>query len=277
MISGKPRAYAIGVLACILGFLAFSYTTKGTYCLVFGQSRSDAVDLHLRWVEERYFLHGQNPYDVWRQHHPRATTLLGPAPATGRNDTVDPQFGGTDPTHPPWGYLSGLPLLWPDWPAARTYYAIVNAIALLLIAAWAYAWGRSQGKSAGLLAALAALAIAGNCTALEGRTVWHSRGGATGRCFVAGPNRVGSCERLVGRFGDAKADHCRAVFLGIGATRAVPGRCGRLRLLGIGRGCNASANGGGAVGSSSPDANPGEHACGTGHARLHRFASDSGH
>lgn len=167
MISEKSRAVLGGALACVLGLLALGYTAKGMHGLIFGTARSDAVDLHLRWVEQRYFLRGQNPYDVWRRHDARAAALLGPAPIIERANSLDPRLGGTDPTHPPWGYLSGLLLLWPDWPAIRVYFALLNLLALAVIVRWAYGLARSEGKATALLAALAVLAVAGNCTALE--------------------------------------------------------------------------------------------------------------
>jgi hypothetical protein len=166
MCRADARKVGLWLLVGILGALASAYLVKGFCGLVAGEERSDAVDLRLRWTEQRYFLRGQNPYDVWARHHPRGTAHGVPAPV-GRDASVEPSLGNTEPAHPPWGYASGLLLFWTEWPAARSYYAALNLLALLVIAAWAYRVGASAGPVGGPLLAVAMLAIGGTCTALE--------------------------------------------------------------------------------------------------------------
>lgn len=167
MTANKIHTIVTWALAGGLGLLAFGYTTRGMYYLVLGRNASDAVDLHLRWVEQRYFVRGQDPYDVWLRHDRRAASLPRTAEPTDRDDTLDPSLGCPDPTHPPWGYVSGALLLWPDWPACRIYYAAVNLVALAFLGWWAYRMGRPYGRGPAWLLTSATLAVGGTCTALE--------------------------------------------------------------------------------------------------------------
>jgi hypothetical protein len=151
----------------VLGLLALAYIAKGNWSLLLGQERSDGVDLKLRWTEQRYFLRGQNPYDVWAANDPRGRDAGPERTRADRPDQVALELGGPEPAHPPWGYISGLAFFWPEWPWTRLYYAALNFIGLLILAAYAFHVAAESKPLAGVLLATATLAIGGTCTALE--------------------------------------------------------------------------------------------------------------
>ena len=136
MLTVVPRA---GILACVLalGALGAAYQIKGNIDLVVGEGHGAAVDLRNRDKEQALFVRGQNPFD-----HMEAS-------------------------QPPWGYLFGLALTWPDWPAVRIYFAAVNAAALAFLMWWAYREPRDATPEVRLLLAGAVLAFGGSCTATE--------------------------------------------------------------------------------------------------------------
>src|SRR5258708_3325591 len=115
--------WCLVLLFPLVAFLAIAHPLRGLSCLVVGSDRRDAVDLKLRWTEERYFLRGKNPFDVWSSHSPRAAQN---GISFGRPAEVERDIGGPDPAHPPWGYVTGLFYLWPSWPAVRVYFAGLN-------------------------------------------------------------------------------------------------------------------------------------------------------
>jgi hypothetical protein len=163
----SSRNRAFWVLAALLTLLAAFYQVRGLRGLTIGQDRGDALDLRLRWTEERYFLDGKNPYDVWLNNAPRVREAgLQPAPGP-RDASVDPELGLADPAHPPWAYISGVLFFWPDWPIQRWYFAALNLVAIATLAGWAFRMGRPYGRGAGAFLAAAALALGGMATTLE--------------------------------------------------------------------------------------------------------------
>jgi hypothetical protein len=147
--------------------LCVAYYTKGIYHLIDGNELGDAVDLRQRWVEQRYFLQGQNPFDIWLNNAPIAKRDGSVPLESFRNAQVDFQLGVVDPAHPPWGYISGMLFLWPKWPAVRWYYAMINLVFGLVIGGWAFQLGRAYGRSGAFLLSSAAVAFGGATTALE--------------------------------------------------------------------------------------------------------------
>jgi hypothetical protein len=152
----------MAIALCALGVL---YQGKGHYYLNFGTDRADAIDLRQKWTEHHYFLAGINPYDAWLQHGPMRETEAARQSIAARG-TV-PNLGVPDPASPPWAYVPGVLWFWPPWPAVRTYYSVLNLVAMAVIAAWAFSQLKRFGTVFGWLGASAALALAGATTALE--------------------------------------------------------------------------------------------------------------
>jgi len=149
----------------LVGFLAVIHPLRGLSALVLGSEKGDAVDLHLRWTEQHYFLRRINPFDVWMRSP--AASRAGVAMDTGRPSDIESDLGPTDPAHPPWGYVGGLAYLWPDWPLVRSYYAGLNLLILVALAFWLYRAVRPLGKPVAWLAALGVPAMQGVCLTLE--------------------------------------------------------------------------------------------------------------
>jgi hypothetical protein len=136
MAGAVPRQL---VLACALALcgLGAAYQVKGNVDLIVGQSPGSAIDLRNRDVEQAYFTAGKDPHDF----------MLG--------------------SQPPWGYEFGLLLTWPEWPAVRAYFALLNLIALAFLMWWAYHLPRDATPEARLLLMSAVGAFGGSCTATE--------------------------------------------------------------------------------------------------------------
>jgi hypothetical protein len=126
-------------------------------------------DLYFRWTEQRYVYNGQNPNDVILR---AAAIHYGqPLPECPRNDRVDPKLG---PLHygqggyPPWSYFTSAFCIWPtSYQSARNFYAVLNALALLVILGWAYRIGRPHSIAGGVFLATAVLANYGNYNCLD--------------------------------------------------------------------------------------------------------------
>jgi hypothetical protein len=165
-VSLPPRWLTL-LAAVFLLLLGLSYHVKGHYLLVYGEHRSDAIDLRQKWTEQQYFLQRQNPFDVWIRYGPLTKTRTEPFHHPTRNDTIDPRLGLRDPAHPPFGFVSALPFFWPDWPAVRLWWSALNLVATLVILAYAFHIGSRYGPEVGFLFAAAVLAIGGAATTLE--------------------------------------------------------------------------------------------------------------
>jgi hypothetical protein len=126
-------------LTAVLAIAALGvvYQAKGFHDLIWGSDVTSAVDLLNRDVEHRFFVRGENPFD-----HVEAS-------------------------QPPWGYPFGLVLTWPEWPAVRVYFAVLNALALALLLFWIYRYARGAPREIRLLLMVSVLAFGGACTATE--------------------------------------------------------------------------------------------------------------
>ncbi len=124
------RQKKLGILITIagLGAVALAYWGKGLFYLVDGPGGTGAIDLRQRWIEQRYVLHRQNPYDVY------FASLGAPeleAARRGRDASAIAELGPpTVIAYPPWAYFSGYALLWPPWGVARLYYAVIQLLCL---------------------------------------------------------------------------------------------------------------------------------------------------
>lgn len=123
--------------ALAISALGVAYQAKGFHDLIWGDEVTSAVDLFNRDVEHRFFVRGENPFD-----HVEAS-------------------------QPPWGYPFGVVLTWPEWPAVRAYFAVINALALAVLLFWIYRYARRAPNEIRLLLMASVLAFGGTCTAAE--------------------------------------------------------------------------------------------------------------
>jgi hypothetical protein len=126
-------------LACALALFALgaAYQVKGNIELIASTAPGSAVDLKNRDMEQAFFAQGKNPLDE----------MVG--------------------SQPPWAYAFGMLLTWPEWPAVRVYWAVLNALALAFLMAWAYRQPRDATIETRLLLMAAVFAFGGSCTATE--------------------------------------------------------------------------------------------------------------
>ncbi len=168
MLIWKPpmpdRKSTMLILIVGLCALASSYWAKGFWYLIDGPAGQGAIDLRVRWVDQRYVLHRQNPFDVYFTHHGAAV------PAVvwhGRDASVIPQLGAPAAVgYPAWSYFSGYVLFWPSWQTTRVYYAAIQLICLLWLVRWAFLQGRQVDAWCGAFCASAVAATASFCTTL---------------------------------------------------------------------------------------------------------------
>ena len=137
----------------LLGGLVIAlYLARGFYFLAFSPTVG-AGDLRFRKTELHYFMKGQNPYEVF---------LANASPYSmmkwnfgGRSTEVDPVVGVGDtmslPAYPPWAYPLITFFAWPEWPATRAYFALLNLLALAAIT-WALYELAGKGDRGALVA-----------------------------------------------------------------------------------------------------------------------------
>ena len=136
MAAAVPRRLVLA-FALALSALGGAYQIKGNADLIAGQLPSSAIDLKNRDMEQAFFTAGKNPYEFM----------------TG--------------SQPPWAYAFGVVLTWPEWPAVRAYFALVNVVALAFLMWWAYHLPRDATAETRLLLMAAVGAFGGACTATE--------------------------------------------------------------------------------------------------------------
>ncbi len=123
----------------------------------------------MRWVEQRYVYHGQNPYDVVQLVHAQKFGL--PVPECRRDNRVDPEIG--EPYHraggyPPWAFPTVAPVVLPTpWRFAVLYFGLLNVVALAITFVWAYQIGRPHSLAGGVFLGAAAVAVFANYRALR--------------------------------------------------------------------------------------------------------------
>jgi hypothetical protein len=154
---------ALCVIAGLCG-VAILYWAKGFRYLIDGPGGTGAIDLRLRWVDQQYVLHRQNPFDVFFAQH----GLPEPAAAReGRDASVISEIGAPAAVgYPAWSYFSGYLFFWPPWRATRFYYAGIQVICLLWLLRWAFLQGRQVDAWCGAFCAAAVAATASFCTTL---------------------------------------------------------------------------------------------------------------
>ncbi len=150
-------------ISSILIISSLYHIGVGTYALVL---IGFPVDLRQRWVEHRYIIrHGQDPFDLYFRYEPQGP-IVPPKPIV-RNTAIDPELGGVyQLAYPPWTYILGSVIFWPDWPAVRWWTALLNWLSLALVGAWAYRSARPSGRGGAMVTALICLACSNNLTNL---------------------------------------------------------------------------------------------------------------
>jgi Glycosyltransferase family 87 len=156
----KKSPVLIGIISLLL-LSTCAYCAKGFYILLF----TTPIDLHSRWVEERYIFHHQDPYDVFFSHIDPSAPMH---PPSGRNEDIDPSVGIPSASgYPPWNFFAGYLLYWPSWALVKPYFAGLNLLALVVLVGWASFVGkRAGGNFAGLLLGVSVTAISSICTTL---------------------------------------------------------------------------------------------------------------
>jgi Glycosyltransferase family 87 len=153
--------------SAVLLLLTALYVGRGLRYLV--SHEPPAVDLQMRWLEQRYIYNGQNPYDVVARV--RAEQFNLSLPESTRNDRVDPRIGKPYQRaggYPPWAFPTAALFVLPaQWDVTTTYFGVVNVLALMMTFVWAYQIGRSHSLAGGVFLGAAALAVFGNSKALQ--------------------------------------------------------------------------------------------------------------
>ncbi|MFT5393804.1 MAG: hypothetical protein ACI8PT_004008 [Gammaproteobacteria bacterium] len=156
------------LLLAALCLLAAAYLAKGFHNLTVGDHVGDAVDLKLRWIEQRYFARGINPYDVWIANAgEKLDASVVDKWKTDRPSETVGDIGFQDPAHPPWSFVTSWVFFWPDWPAARFYYAGLCALAITFVAWWVYGVISPYGNFSAWLTMATVLAIGGGSLTLQ--------------------------------------------------------------------------------------------------------------
>jgi len=164
---GGRRQHILWAVAAVLLLVGAAYLGRGfTFLLL---QRYSLTDFKHRWGEQRYVYNGQNPYDVVELI--AAQHAKQPPPECSRDNRVDPRIGPLyfrQGGYPPWAFVTGALFVLPAaFPIACNYYAVLNALALVLTFLWAYHMGRSHSRASGLVLGAAALAIFGNYKTLQ--------------------------------------------------------------------------------------------------------------
>jgi hypothetical protein len=153
------RRIIIQAAIMILCILSIVYHIKSFKLLLFVPGYGD--DLHKRWLDQRYVLNGQNPYDVYFRYH-ASEAEKKPVPKRFRNSDADPILGPPPSGgYPQWSFFTGYFLFALPWTLERIYWAIISAAALLFLGYWAYheVRRRDQPPMLSTLAAASILAI----------------------------------------------------------------------------------------------------------------------
>jgi hypothetical protein len=138
-------------IAIFLILLSLAYFGKGFYNLIFDQG-DGARDLLERWQEQQYICRGFYPYNI-----------------TENSPYIDPQIGVIrSGGYPPWAFFTGfflVPCI--SWGATRVYFALLNLIAIAILAVFSYQVGYPYGKIKALFSMAAVLGIASHTTTLN--------------------------------------------------------------------------------------------------------------
>jgi hypothetical protein len=137
---------ALWVLSAALVVLAIAYQWIAFTSLLFGHGETVPVDFRLRWVESCLFIEGKDCH-----------TYGHPDPELPPRLHWQRTMGGYLPFSTVIGLLLAPPV---SWTIARTYFACLNVVSLVVIASWAFRRGAAQGKAHGIFMVAAVVACA---------------------------------------------------------------------------------------------------------------------
>ncbi len=147
-----------GLLCCALAVLSLGYLVKGYRNLILTPG-----DLHRRWTECRFVLHGQDPFQIFlHQYH---------APDAAKNEAECDRLRriyGTpeEPVYPPWAYAPAMLFVWAPWQMDVYYYLLIDTACIAILVTCALVIARPATQVDKVAVALATLAIASICTTL---------------------------------------------------------------------------------------------------------------
>ena len=146
------------LLAVLLSALSLSYLIKGYHYLTISPK-----DLHGRWVECRFALHGQDPFQIYlHQYH-------GPDPEFNRVQSehlASIYSHPEEPVYPPWAYAPALIFAWPAWRVDLIYYMLIDTACIAILVAGALRICKPRGTLEQFAVAAGTLGIASICTTL---------------------------------------------------------------------------------------------------------------
>jgi len=147
--ASTPRSHvAAWILVAVLALGGLVATGLGSLRLAHGDFPS-GTDLHLRWVEQRNVVHGQNP----------GTISADAVPPYEQPDQIEDGLL-VSTSYPPYAYITQMPFVWlVPWPAARLVFLAWTLAALVLISCWAHAQFRSRDSATRTAAVLLPWAI----------------------------------------------------------------------------------------------------------------------
>jgi hypothetical protein len=146
------------VLSVLLAALSFSYLRKGYHSLF-----TAPADLHRRWIECRFILHGQDPFQIYLHH------IHGPDADFNRNQcaALAAKYGSPEePVYPPWAYAPEMLLVWPSSTWLHYYYALIDTACIGILLFGAIAIAKPFTRLEFIAVGLGTLAISSICTTL---------------------------------------------------------------------------------------------------------------
>lgn len=146
----------------LLLVLAAAYLGRGFY---FGTQPGG--DMMLRWTEQQYINHGQNPYDVSFRAH--ALARGEPAPESGRDAALIPGVKAPwSVDYPPWAYFSGAVFFSANAKVSAFVFGMSNLVALCVVLVWVGYQFRGYPVEKRWFAVAAVAAFAPICTTVGG-------------------------------------------------------------------------------------------------------------
>jgi hypothetical protein len=146
------------LLGLILAVISVPYLGRG-----FHQLFADSQDLHRRWTECRFILHGQDPFQLYLHH------MQGTDPARNQRECerLAAIYGIPDqPVYPPWSYGPMLLLVWPAQSFVPYYYGLLNVAAIAVLIAGMLWIANPTARIEKIVVGISTLAIASICTSL---------------------------------------------------------------------------------------------------------------
>jgi hypothetical protein len=158
MTNSRLRTKGLILVCLVLAPLAFNYLFKGYHSLL-----NDPKDLKGRWVECRFALRGQDPFQIYLQK------FHGPDAAFNKRESVRLSHvyeNPKEPVYPPFAYAPAMIFVWMPWPADLYYYLFIDTACIAILVASAVVLSCAKTGAEKAVVALATLAIASICTTL---------------------------------------------------------------------------------------------------------------